>query len=908
MFRLTLAQMRRSIGRLTAAGIAVLIGTAFVAATLLAGDAIRAISTDSITASFGQADLVAHSSASLTDDQLRDLRAVPGIAAVDPMVQAYGVELRQGDTGVSQVVIPVPSSTQLQSQVVTDGALPSADGEISLPEETADRLGVGVGDTVTVHYWGWSTPAADATDATEGTDPAEGTDATAGTADDATEDDDTSSLPDVLSVPREAEATVVGITDDPNSAWASVGGAAEATLHDTLVWGSATEYTEDGAPVLAESSTTWLTLALRDDADQAQVRDDVLTILEDGDIAAGVSPNSGVYTREEAAEISLGSEGGVGPIMAVVLSFAAIALVVAGLVIANTFQVLVAQRTRTLALLRCVGAVRSQIRRSVLLEAAILGLVSSVAGLLVGTGLVQVTLWVLGRTDLPFPVPSSVHLTALSVLAPLVVGVLVTVLAALTPARVATRVAPIAALRPVDAPAVRSRAGRVRLVLALLLIVGGVAMLGGGVAIVVVTKQLAGLGLSILGGAVSFIGLLVSATFWMPKVVAGVGNLVGRLGMPARLAAANTGRNPARTAATSTALLIGVTLVAMMSTGAISARTTLDHELDNRYPVDLTVGGNVSVTVDGQGTEYTALPAGAVDRIAAVDGVRTVVGLPSQDVTLTPSGSSDELPYQALAVPADDAADLVRDPDLAAAISDDTVVVPQALAQDMVEDGDTVTLALDGRTVQRTARVLPLDDWTLLITPSTAGELGFGTEPVVAWIGLDDVYDSGTAVQEIQDLFPDSALPVTGAAMERATYQRAIDTVLAVVIGLLAVAVVIALVGVTNTLSLSVIERRRESATLRALGLTRRQLRASLAIEGALIAGVGAIVGTLLGLVYGWAGVASVLSVVGTVNLAVPWSDLGLVLGIALAAGVLASVVPSRSAARTPPVAALAEA
>ncbi|GIG25964.1 ABC transporter permease [Cellulomonas denverensis] len=904
MFRLTLAQMRRSIGRLTAAGIAVLIGTAFVAATLLAGDAIRAISTDSITASFGQADLVAKAGVPLTDDQLHDLRAVPGVAAVDPMVQAYGIELRKGDTGVSQVVIPVPSSTQLQSQVVTDGALPTTDGQISLPEETADRLGVGVGDTVTVHYWGWSTAAADAT---EGTDPAAGTEATAGAGDGATEDDDASSVPEVLSVPREAEATVVALTDDPNSAWASVGGAAEATLHDTLVWGSSTEYAEDGAPVLAESSTTWLTLALRDDADQAQVREDVLRILEEGDLAAGTSPNSGVYTREEAAELSLGSDGGVGPIMAVVLSFAAIALVVAGLVIANTFQVLVAQRTRTLALLRCVGAVRSQIRRSVLLEAAILGLVSSVAGLLVGTGLVQITLWVLGRTDLPFPVPSSVHLTALSLLVPLVVGVLVTVLAALTPARVATRVAPIAALRPVDAPAVRSRAGRVRLVLALLLIIGGVAMLGGGVAIVVITQQLAGLGLSILGGAVSFIGLLVSATFWMPKVVAGVGNLVGRLGMPARLAAANTGRNPARTAATSTALLIGVTLVAMMSTGAVTARTTLDHELDNRYPVDLTVGGAVSFTEQGE-TEYTALPAGAVDRIAAVDGVRTVAGLPSQDLTLTPSGSTDELMYQTLALSTEQAADLVRDPDLAAAIADDTVVIPQALAQNMVEDGDTVTLGSGGTSVQRTAKVLPLDDWTMLITPSTAGELGFSTEPAVAWIGLDDVYNSGDAVQDIQSLYPDSALPVTGAAVERATYQRAIDTVLAVVIGLLAVAVVIALVGVTNTLSLSVIERRRESATLRALGLTRRQLRASLAIEGALIAGVGAVVGTLLGLVYGWAGVASVLSVVGTVNLAVPWSDLGLVLGIALAAGVLASVVPSRSAARTPPVAALAEA
>ncbi|WP_246855190.1 ABC transporter permease [Cellulomonas sp. Y8] len=161
-------------------------------------------------------------------------------------------------------------------------------------------------------------------------------------------------------------------------------------------------------------------------------------------------------------------------------------------------------------------------------------------------------------------------------------------------------------------------------------------------------------------------------------------------------------------------------------------------------------------------------------------------------------------------------------------------------------------------------------------------------------------------MQQVQDLTADSALDITGAALERALYQRAIDTLLAVVVGLLAVAVVIALIGVTNTLSLSVIERRRESATLRALGLTRRQLRASMAVEGALIAGVGAVVGVALGLAYGWLGSAAVLAGIADLQLRVPWADLGLVLGVALVAGVLASALPGRTAARTPPVAALA--
>ena len=129
---------------------------------------------------------------------------------------------------------------------------------------------------------------------------------------------------------------------------------------------------------------------------------------------------------------------------------------------------------------------------------------------------------------------------------------------------------------------------------------------------------------------------------------------------------------------------------------------------------------------------------------------------------------------------------------------------------------------------------------------------------------------------------------------------------LGIVIGLLAVAVVIALIGVANTLSLSVLERRRESATLRAIGLSRRQLRWMLAVEGMLIAGVGALLGAGLGLLYGWAGSVVVFGSFGDVLLTVPWRDLVLVLLVALVAGLLASVLPGRTAARTSPVAALA--
>lgn len=928
MWRLTLAQMRRSLGRLTAAGVAVAIGTAFIAATLLAGTIMQRISYDSITASYGKADLIADagSGVSLDEKTVEAVRATPGVAAADPRVVAPYVAMSAGDREITQTLVALPSDPAFDTQHVTQGALPTAEGQIALPERAAERLHVGVGDTVAVSYYRWQeaagatagdagdpatadaagSPAADATASAD--DPAGATaratdGATAGATDGATaapSDEATAAPGEPEGTYREvrADAEVVGLTTDPTSAWAQYGGAALATLDDTLLWASFGD--GDGTPTLSDAATSQLLLAVDEGADTATVVDAVESVLT---ASGGTDPI--VLTRDAAAERSLSGSDGTGPILVVVLAFAAVAMIVAGLVIANTFQVLVAQRTRTLALLRCVGAVRSQVRRSVLLEASLLGLAASVAGTLLGTALVQVALLVMQNADLPFPVPSVVRPTVASVVAPLAVGVVVTVLAALTPARVATRVAPIAALRPADAPAAGSRAGRFRLVVSLVLVVGGTLLLAGGV---VLSKQLlvVAVGIAILGGAASFIGLLVGAVFWMPRVVAAIGRLVGRFGMPARLAAANTGRNPARTAATSTALLIGVTLVAMMSTGAVTARATLDDELDTRYPVDLAVAA--PFTTDESGNPVTeALPAGTVEALADIPGVESSATLVRDSVELGGTQTVD-----ALGITPEQAAAVLRDTDLAAAVGDGSVVVPEAVAKSAgIEDGDRVSVARAegsgvGTPVDLTAAVVPLDSWFVLVTPGTLDELGSPGTLSTAWLRVADVLDSGTVVQQVQDLTSDSVLEITGAALERALYQRAIDTLLAVVVGLLAVAVVIALIGVTNTLSLSVIERRRESATLRALGLTRRQLRASMAVEGALIAGVGAVVGVALGLAYGWLGSAAVLAGIADLQLRVPWTDLGLVLGVALVAGVLASALPGRTAARTPPVAALA--
>jgi len=870
MLRLTLAQMRRSIGRLVAAGVAITIGTAFVAATLLAGGVMTRSTYDTVTARYAQADLV--STRNVDDAQLAQLRGVDGVDAAD-VVPLVGVELRHGDARVWVDAAPRASDPRLEAQVLSAGALPAAPGQIALPVAVAQRLAVAVGDRLVTPVPVQVPVQVPSPDPTR----------TAATETWSTADE---------------TLTVVGLLDDPHHAYAQLGGAAVVTAADAVRWDGVGSLTDIGGPVL---------VALTPGADRAAVGAAIRTAVPDLDAS----------TRDEAAKAQIAELSSEAEVLTgIVLGFAAVALVVAALVIANTFQVLVAQRTRTLALLRCVGADRRQLRRSVLVEAAILGVASSVVGLALGIGLAQGALLVLGRMELGVPLPTAVTVTGWVVLVPVALGTAVTLLAALVPARAATRVAPIEALRPADAPSVGGRAGRTRLVSAAVLTVGGLAALLAGVPLSQSSQPLLGLAVAVLGGAVSFVGVLVGAVFWIPRVVALVGRGLARTGTSARLAAANTARNPRRTAATSSALLIGVTLVALMSAGAASTRVTLDNDLDSRYPVDLAL--EATDAADGS---IGAMPADVAPSIADVAGIAEITELHATAARITSAARPDDSTETARvrSISPTGLAAVSRTSDLPAALDDGTVVIGAGLAARLgVSTGDHVDVAglsgfdegsapsPGGQVTTLTVAVAGPERQGAFVTTRT-GQTIAPTAPVAElWVRLADVDDAAAVVPRVQDAITTEAVSVDGPALQRASYQTLIGTLLAIVVGLLAVAVVIALVGVANTLSLSVLERRRESATLRAIGLSRRQLRWMLAIEGMLIAGMGAVLGAGLGLVYGWVGAATVLGTVGPVTLAVPWRDLGLVLVVALAAGLAASVVPGRAAARTSPVAALA--
>lgn len=857
MFSLTFAQMRRSIGRLTAAGIAIAIGTAFVAATLLASDVLTRATYDSVAAQYGSSDLVVRSngayfgSSTITSQQLDQIRQADGVAAADPVAAAY-LELTAGGSSLYQASIAVGTSPDLQPLTVAEGALPTSDSEIALPEGTARLLGVSVGDSVDeVSY------------------PSTG-----------------ESVSDPVGV--RTPLTVTGIVDDPYKAYAAQGGAA------VVAEGLFTErYSYGTDPVYPQ-----VAVALTPGTDVETARDRIAGIVD--------LDSTEVVTKDEAAAASVNSAtGGQQVFTVVILAFAAIAMVVAALVISNTFQVLVAQRTRTLALLRCVGAKKAQLRGSVVLEAATLGLVSSLVGLVLGSAFVQLTIMVLARTDLDFPIPGRITFSLGAVLWPLVVGTLVTVVASLVPARAATRVAPLEAMRPADAPTLGASAGKVRLAFSLLLAVGGALVMVLGVYLTATTGRVEeAVAAGVFGGAVSFVGILVGAVFWLPRVIGLVGRLLGSAGPSAQLAGANITRNPRRTAATSSALLIGVTLVAMMSVGAASARASLASTLDSSYNVDVMVETG-AIEADGSSPEGSLTPA-VLSELASVDGVAAVA--PVSDVMLDVAGSSGSVAMQepVSVVSKASAQAALRDPSVLDGLDATHVVVSPFYADYMVGDDRTLTFTGPGGSVTLDVVVADLKTTRAVVDVTAVSGIVGDVHPTTAWIQVSDLDDASTTVNMVRDALSSDAVSVTGAAVERATMQQAIDTMLAVVVGLLAIAVVIALIGVANTLSLSVLERRRESATLRAIGLSKRQLRLTLAVEGSLIAGVGAVLGIVLGAVYGWVGALVVLGGFADVSLSVPVVPLVLVLVVSVAAGLLASVVPGRTAARTSPVEALA--
>jgi putative ABC transport system permease protein len=609
-------------------------------------------------------------------------------------------------------------------------------------------------------------------------------------------------------------------------------------------------------------------------------------------VAAAAGGSYQVMTGAELAD-RLAEQAGVERRVVTVglLLFGVVAMLVAALVIYNTFTILVAQRTREMALLRCIGATRRQVFGQVLLESAVVGLLASLAGLAAGYGLATLTLTVLGAFDVPLPTDAAVSLSPVTVGVALGVGVTVTVCAAVLPARAATRVAPIAALRS-EPEEQAFRTGKVRVLFAALFLLAGAGTSGvgafrmppGDAALVVVMA----------GGALTFLAVLILGPVLVGPLSAVVGLLPRRLfGVPGRLAVDNAARNPRRAATTTVALTIGVTLMTLISVVSASTRLTMTAKLDEQFPIDyvLVDQEHESVIPRSVGEELRGRPE--LDSVAQVRRVTAVFGGRTQQVG-TFSGRVE--PY-------------VTAGSLDGFAAGQVAVDERTAARLGLRLGGTAELATErAGTVSLTVVALVDGDQTVLpavTVPERAFDAYFGAVPdAQVLVSIKD----GVPAERARAVVDAAAAPypnvhVNSATEVRGQFDETLDMLVMIMMGLLGLAILISLLGIANTLSLSVHERTRESALLRALGLTRAQLRRMLSVEALLLGLIGALVGVALGLVYGWVAMRALLP---DSRYAVPVAQVVVFVALSGVAGVLAAVLPARRAARASIVGSLA--
>ena len=564
--------------------------------------------------------------------------------------------------------------------------------------------------------------------------------------------------------------------------------------------------------------------------------------------------------------------------------FAVIAVIVGGFIIANTFSILVAQRVRELALLRALGARRKQVRRSVLVEAFLIALLGSTLGLFVGLGLARGLAGLFGTFGLQIN-GSVLNLTPVTIVAAYAVGIVVTVVAAYLPARRAAKVAPVAAMRD-DVAMSEGSLRRRTLIGAVLLVIGaGIALAG------VVGAP---------GNDAIWIG--VGAVVWV-LTVAAISAVIGRpvlaacralfsrvFGTTGRLAGDNAIRNPRRTGATASALMIGLTLVSAVGVLAASMNASMDKLVDEQFESDFLV----------QSPVYGTFPVELGTQMEEVDGVSVV----SRQQAVMARVDDDKDPTYLIAT--DQAFSEVYDLTMLEGSEDladsGEAIISESQATDKdLELGSTMQLHFPGD------KVVPVEVTGIFEDSAVAGgiNIGFGALEAGGVKRVDNTLSiniedgaSASAVKDGLDAIIED-LPIV-AVQDKKDFAESlaaqINQLLYMVYGLLALSIVIAIIGIVNTLSLSVIERTREIGLLRAVGLSRRRLRRMVTLESVTISVMGAVLGLVLGLVIGvllQRSLADDLQV-----LAIPFVSLVVFLVIAVVFGVLAAIVPAVRASR----------
>jgi putative ABC transport system permease protein len=859
MFRFALRDLWARRRRLIATSTAVVLGVAFLFATLTLADTLRSGIGSLYAEQNAGLDVTVRNATVLgADDLLRrstldaaladELAAIDGVDRVAPVIEgsaqlvaADGTDI--GGEGPPTMAINWIDDTELNAFEIVDGRPPArvaadAPVEIVVDRRSAIDGGLDVG-TLTSVKTPEATPAV-----------------VVGIASFAGRD----SL---------GAATWVAFTEDD---------ARRLLLDDSA--------TSTSAPGGAASAVTSLAVVAADGFDAGTLRDT---------ISQALPANAEALTGDELTDeyIAAAESDFIGFIRLFLLAFAAIALLVATLSIYNTFSILVAQRTRQSALLRAIGASRGQVLTATLLEGLVTAIVATAIGLAAGYGLG------IGLRELlaafAVDLPGSFVVSSTSVAVAAVTGIVVTVVACLLPAVRSAGVAPLAALR--EAAVDRSSASWGRAV------VGGLLLTSGVVVALTATSSSSG---AFTRAGIGALLVVIGAVVVGPVIVGPVSTVLGAplrafRGESGRMAVRNARRNPRRSAATASGLLVGTAVVVLFTVLGSSVTASIDDTIDRTFGGDLVV---LQQSFSGASIDPDFAPA-----IEATDEVQTAAAMAIGPALV--GGVESE-------VTAVDPARFGAVLDLGHVAGDVATLVPGEFAASagLAESrgwavGDNVELALvDGSIRPLTLRALytEIDIAGDMVVDVADVNRAAGFEGDLAvLIGLADGVDEVTAAATVDTIGREFGVP---AAQTRSQYVDSIvsevQTLLGLIYGLLGLAILIAVMGIANTLALSIHERTRELGLLRAVGQTRSQLRSTVRWEALLIALFGTTAGVGLGVFLGWALTRAAASQEGFGVFAVPAAPIAIIVVVGALAGVIAALRPARRAARLDVLDALA--
>ena len=880
--------MKRDARMMMPAGLAIVIGTLFMCLTLLFGNVANASMRREISMDAGQANYAVTARRDqdkpiLFDEfDSRRLSKLQGVHGLRPDVNLM-VDTEANGRSSKGILAIMGASQELMPIDLDRGQWPDSDDQVVLPRSVADRLQAVLGDKVRLHLSPLMLPGSDSVQ--------------------------DSSSKERLVGQGTVDLTISGISKSRGGQYDDFGGAVVLT-------GSRIDRLLTMAGMVGPASPPLENVYLLVDGQGKELQNtlhDISRYVPDG------------YRLEDrrAMEDRLLSEqtgNGVNIMTVFLMTFGVLAMVVAALVIANTFQIMVARQRRYLALLRIIGADRRQIRVGVLQQALLLGVISSLIGILLAMGLMGLA----GCLGLHSgTIKLELLLTPAALLVPFALGVLATLVAAFGSTRAAIRVRPLEALQPVDyqEQGRRRRTGRR---ISILLAVSGLVLViwsswrvtelvrtNSSDTVQTSNQQELLLGLAILGVLLIFLGALIGARRWIPAFLRFLGRPVSRIGPSCRVGVANIARNPSRVAATGVALLIGVTLVSTLATGAVTTKRTLAKDIDQRYSLD--------IEISGQGLNKNNVRA--IQRIKGVADAELVQRFNAKVESGGPS--QDSMTVYAL-----DASRIRRvlHADLGPGMqkSDALLVSTRTISKHSgYRNGSQLKLSIadpqadDERGKEAVARRTltgvfagfgGLDTSGVYAITDSRNVAGIETKAHEIWIRTQGDRDAALLLDDIRQAVGEhDDMAISGGLTQKRLWGERIDSLLAIMVALLGVAVIIALIGVSNTLMMSVLERRRETATLRAIGMSSVQVRRSLGVEACMIALGASLAGIILGMLFGWIGAYQVFVPLGSVTFTVPWSAFALILPVALLAAVAASVLPAREAVKVSPIEALSD-